>query len=89
MSNNFYKEIRYTEIKRYPKEGKDAVKCDSAVRVYKSMPGGVTLQVRGPEMLRTRRPGSMGIIASAMLNRDELTELRDAINISLTELGAI
>ncbi len=86
MSNNFYKEIRDTEIKRYPKEGKGAVKCDSAVRVYKSSPGSVTLQVRGPEMLRTFKPSKFGIIATARLNLDELTAIRDAINISLSEL---
>ena len=86
MSNNFYNEIKNTEIKRYPKEGKDSVPLDSAVRVYKSSPGTVTVQVRGPLMNKNYRDSQYGIIASARLNADVLTAMRDAINVSLSEL---
>ena len=85
MSINTYRKIKFTNIRRYhPDEGIDT---DSAFRVYKSSPAGVTLQVRGPELLKNHRNGKYGIIASASLNVDELTALRDGINASLNELG--
>ena len=87
MSTNTYNKIKWTSIRRYPKEGKDAVPLDSAVRVYKSSPGIVTLQVRGPLRNRTGEDGKYGIIANAHMDSAELTALRDGINTSLEELS--
>lgn len=87
MSTNFYREIKWSDIKRYPKEGKDSVPLDSAIRVYKSSPERVSLQIRGPERLCADKPSKFGIIATALLNLEELTALRDGINISLKELS--
>ena len=83
MTNTFRK-INHTTIHRYKCDGQ--IDTDSAFRIYKSSPGGATLQVRGPLLKADYQPGIYGIIASARLNREELTILRDGINASLAEL---
>ncbi len=84
MSTNTFRKIKYTTIHRY--KSSEQVNTDSAFRIYKSAPDRVTLQVRGPLRNDDGNPGAFGIIASAKLNREELTELRDGINASLDEL---
>ena len=88
MSTNTYNKIKWTEIRSYPREGRDWVPLDSAVRVYKSAPGRVTLQVRGPLRKKTGGDGKYGIIANAHMDAAELTALRDGINTSLAELSS-
>jgi len=84
MSANTYRKINWTTINRY--SNAEAVDTDSAFRVYKSSPDRATLQVRGPLRKSNGEAGAYGVIASAMLNRDELTELRDGINEALALL---
>ena len=86
MSTNTYQKISSTEIRRFQHTRSD-VNTESAFRVYKSSPGRVTLQIRAPLLNSNFRPGCFGVIASALLNREDLTALRDGINISLEELS--
>ena len=85
MSTNTYEKLNSTNIRRFPNA--EGVNTDSAFRVYKSRPGAVTLQIRGPLQKSNGYNGAFGVIASADLNRAELTALRDGINISLKELS--
>ncbi len=84
MSINTYRKIKFTTIRRYHSD--EGIDTESAFRVYKSSPGGVTLQVRGPLLTKRYRASKYGIIATADLNKEELTALRDGINASLEEL---
>lgn len=84
MSTNTFRKINWTTIHRYTHA--ENIDTESAFRVYKSGPERVTLQVRGPLRKDNGESGAFGVIASAMLNREELTALRDGINISLKEL---
>ena len=86
MSTNTFNKIKWTEIRSYPLKGRDSVPLDSAVRVYKSSPDRVTLQVRGALRLKSGGDSTYGIIANAHLDAAELTALRDGINASLAEL---
>ena len=79
-----YRKIKWTTINRYPAD--DIVNTDSAIRIYRSDPSLATLQVRGPLRKNNGRTGAFGVIASAKLNRDELTQLRDGINKALESL---
>ena len=87
MSTNTFRKIKWTAIYRYTHREQDGgTDTDPAFRVYKSSPDRVTLQVRGQLLLDNGEPGAYGIVASAMLDHDELTALRDGINASLADL---
>lgn len=83
--NNLFRKIDWTTINRYSRD--EQVDTDSAFRIYKSMPDRATLQVRGPLRKSNGHPGCFGIIASAQLNIEELTALRDGVNECLEALS--
>jgi len=84
MSTHTYRAISYMEICRYHKE---EVNTNAAFRVYKYSSARVTVQLRGLLLDKNYKPTKYGVLACAILNKTELTELRDAINTSLEELS--
>lgn len=87
VQTNYYRKLRWVRLERYnrtTREG-EGIDFDPAVRAYKSSPQRISLQLRGPENLKSHASGVHGILATADMNRAEIEELIDRLT-SLVKL---